>query len=320
MNWKMRRKEIRRAIKYPVLVFFIRLFILVFRFVPRTILLSVSTALGSLAFRLVGKERQKTINNLTKIYGNEKSAEQLKEMARMVFVNQALNFADYVHTLHYTTRSQFSALIDVVGEEHLNEAYNKGKGVICLMSHVGSWEFSAIMPPVLGYETTAISRAMPNERIEKLIVSYRQKRGMKNISRGNAYSALIDALKKGECLIIMIDQDTQTKGVFVDFFGMPAYTPVGAARLAIDSGAPVLPMYMKRKSGNRHQFTILPALELIQTGNMDSDLHENTRRYTETIEAIVKEVPEQWVWMHQRWKTTPEDVELYLQKKREQKN
>lgn len=318
MNWKKRRKEIRRAIKYPVLVFFIRLFILVFRFVPRKILLSLSAALGSLAFRLVGKERQKTIDNLTKIYGKEKSPEQIKEMARMVFVNQALNFADYVHTLHYTTRKQFSGLIDVVGEEHLKEAYNKGNGVICLMSHVGSWEFSAILPPVLGYETTAISRAMPNERIEKLIVSYRQKRGMKNISRGNAYPALIDALNKGECLVIMIDQDTQTKGVFVDFFGIPAYTPVGAARLAIDSGAAVLPMYMKRKPNNRHQFTILPALELLQTGNLDSDLLENTRRYTERIEAIVKEVPEQWVWMHQRWKTTPQDVELYLKKRREQ--
>src|SRR5690554_7883555 len=89
---------------------------------------------------------------------------------------------------------------------------------------------------------------MPNPRIDKLIVNYRQKRGMKNIGRGKAYPQLLDALKQGDCLIIMIDQDTQAKGVFIDFMGHSAYTPVGAARLAMDSGAPMMPVFIRRKA------------------------------------------------------------------------
>lgn len=305
----------RRAIKYPVLEFLIKGTILIFRYIPREILLRASVSLGNIAFRLVANEREKTIQHIRLVYGKEKSADEIIEMARKVFVHQALNFADYAHTLHFTTREQFSKIIDVEGEQHLREAYNEGKGVICLMSHTGSWEFSAILPPVLGYETTAVSRKMPNPRIDKLIVGYRQKRGMKNISRGNVYQSLVEALKNGDCLIIMIDQDTRTKGVFVDFFGIPAYTPVGAARLALESGAPVLPMAIKRLPNNKHKFTIAPRLPRINTGNLETDLLENTKLYTRTIEETIKETPEQWVWMHERWKTTPADVEEFLKQK-----
>jgi KDO2-lipid IV(A) lauroyltransferase len=313
---KRRITKIRRAIKYPILVFFIRVFILVVRIFPRSFALKSFAGLGGLVYRFLKKEREKTINNLTFVFGGVKSESEIKEMARRVFVNQAMNFADYVHTMHYTTRQQFSKIVDFVGEEHLAEVYKQGNGVLCLMCHVGSWEFSAIMPPVMGYETTAISRPMPNEKIDRLIVRSRQKRGMKNISRGNVYDQLVEVTKKGECLIIMIDQDTQVKGVFLDFMGKQAYTPIGAARLAIDTKAPVLPMYIKRLPNNRHQFTILPPLPYVNTGT-ESDIIENTKIYNQAIEKIILETPEQWVWMHERWKTTPEDVEKFLQKKRE---
>lgn len=316
---KQTLKKIRRAIKYPILEFFIKLFIFLVRFISRNLFLKICARLGSVAFRLVKNERAKTIQNLTYIFDEEKSKQEIEEMARQVFIHQALNFGDYVHTIHYTTRKQFSKIIDFVGEEHLKMAYEQGNGVLCLMSHVGSWEFSAIMPSVMGYETSAVSRAMPNERIDKLIVEARQRRGMKNIRREKVYDQLLEVLRKGECLIIMIDQDTRVKGLFIDFLGKPAYTPIGAARLAIDSKAPVLPMYMKRLPDNRHQFTILPPLPFVHTGEEASDLYENTRIYNQAIEAIIRETPEQWVWMHERWKTTPESLEAYLKKRQEKR-
>jgi len=312
-------KKIRRGIKYPILVFFIRLFILLVRFVPRKFVLSVNRYLGALAFRLVKKERQKTINNLSLIYGEEKSELEISAMAKEVFIHQALNFGDYVQTLHYMSRSDFSKIIDIEGEENLKAAYEKGKGVLCLMSHTGSWEFSAIMPPVMGYETTALSRPMPNPRIDKLIVGARQKRGMKNIGRGKAYPRLIEALSKGDCLIIMVDQDTQAPGVFVDFLGNRAFTPVGAARLALDTKSPVVPMFMIRQPNNRHLFKILPPLKLIDTGDRKHDLYENTRIYAGVISRFIHEHPTQWVWMHERWKTTPEDYQRFLEKKKKLK-
>jgi KDO2-lipid IV(A) lauroyltransferase len=148
-----------------------------------------------------------------------------------------------------------------------------------------------------------------------MIVAAREARGMKNIARGHSYQKLLDALARGVCLIIMIDQDTNVKGVFVDFFGRKAYTPIGAARLALDTLAPVLPMYAMRGGKKRYRFTILPEIPLINTGDIEHDLLENTKKYTQTIENIIQEIPTQWVWMHKRWKTTPEDVERYLEKR-----
>ena len=308
---KQKRKEIRRAIKYPILIFFIRFFISVARLLPIRFVELFCAFHGLLAYYLIYQERRRTLLSLSIAYGEIKTPKEIKKMGREVFVNQALNFADYLHTIKWKTRKQFSKIIDFVGEENLKTAYEKGKGVICLVSHTGSWEFSAIMPPVMGYETSAVSKATSNERINKLIVDARESRKMKNIARGKSYPKLIDALNKGECLIIMIDQDTNVKGVFVNFYGRPAYTPDGAARLALETGAPVIPMYTKRIGKSKHQFTILPEIPLVKTGNNEHDLFENTKNYTQVIENIIRETPTQWVWMHQRWKTTPEDVERF---------
>lgn len=321
MNWKKRWKKIRRGIKYPILVFLIKVFIKVIRLFPRKTVLNACAALGRTAFTLVRKERQKTIDNLSHIYGGQKSKEEIYKMAKSVFEHQALNFGDYVHTLHYMTREDFSKIMDIEGKEHLEAAYKKGKGVLCLMSHSGSWEFSAIILPVLGYQTTALSRPMPNPRIDKLIVEARQRRGMKNVGRAHTkvYPNLIEAVNNGDCLIIMVDQDTTVPGVFVDFLGKEAFTPIGAARLAMDTKAPVLPMFMIRQPNNRHLFKILPPVELIDTGNREADLLENTRIYSEIISNFISEYPEQWVWMHERWKTTPEAYQLFLEKKKRKK-
>ncbi len=316
MQIRKHKKKFIKSIKYPILLFFIRVFILTVRLFPRKWVLWVFAELGKLTFWVLKKERKKTLDNLSRVYGDKRNSKQLKQMAKKVFVHQALNFADYLHTLHYRTREDFARIMDVEGEEHLEKAYKEEKGVLCLMSHTGSWEFSAITPPVLGYETTAVSKALKNKKINEMIIGYRQKRGMKNISRGKAYPLLIEALQKGECLIIMIDQDTKVKGVFVDFFDKRAYTPIGAAMLALDTGAPVLPMFMKRMPDNRHRFIIKPPLPMVKTGNMEHDLLENTKIYTRAIEECIQETPEQWVWMHERWKTTPEDIARMLEKKK----
>ncbi len=314
MNFKKWWKKTRRGIKYPILVFLIKTFVLFVRFTPRKAVLAFCRAVGRLAFAMARSNRKKTTKNLSLIYGDRLSQSEIKDLARSVFVHQAMNFGDYIKTLHCTTREGFAGIIDIEGEEYLKAAYDQGRGVICLMSHTGSWEFSAIILPVMGYSTSALSRPLPNPRIDKLIVEARQRRGMKNISRGKAYIKLIDSINNGDCLIIMIDQDTTAPGVFVDFLGKRAYTPVGAARLALDTKVPVVPMFMRRKSDNTHQFTILPPVELVDTGNRESDLLENTIVYSKIISDYIDKYPDQWVWMHERWKTTPESQKRFLEK------
>ena len=157
---------------------------------------------------------------------------------------------------HVKNPDKFFSLIEVEGEEHLHAAYTRGKGVICLMPHMSSWEFAAITPPMLGYVTSAASQSMKMGLLEKLMVTFRGSRGMKNITRQGSYQALVDVLNRGECLILMTDQDTRVKGIFVDFLGHPAYTPLGASRLLSDTQAALVPMAMYRKKDGNYRFSI----------------------------------------------------------------
>ena len=307
MKFKECWKKIRRIIKYPILIFNLWILIFTLRFFPRKISHAYHTMLAKIAFMMVRKERNKTIKHLTEIYSNEKTTKEIYKMAQEVFIHQAINFTDYIATLHYVKLEQFK-FIDIIGEENLKKEYEKGKGVICLMSHTGAWEFSAILPPLMGYQTSAVSSSMHNRVINKLIIASRERRGMKNITRGGGYPVLLDALHKGECLIIMIDQDTKTKGIFVDFFGKKAFTPLGAAILAKRTGAPVVPMFMRRTPEKRYEFSILPAIPFVETGDEEVDLQFNTQQYTTCIETFIRKFPSQWVWMHERWKTTPENI------------
>lgn len=313
MNVKRTWKKIRRGIKYPILLFLIHTFIHIIRLFPRKFNLFFYRKVALLIYWASRRMRLLVHKNLRYAYGNKLTDKQIDEIARGVFVNQAWHFSDYVYSLHFKTRKQFSRFIDFEDIDILKKEYDRGKGVICLFNHCGPWELSVLMPPVLGFETTAVSRSLPNPHINKLIVGYREARGMKNINRnGKAYPTLIEAINKGECLIIMIDQDTKVKGVYIDFFEKKAFTPIGAARLALDTEASVVPIQIKRMPNNRYTFRALPAIETIRTGNMDNDLLQNTINYTKAMEQIVRDAPEQWVWMHERWHTTPEIEKTWM--------
>ena len=313
MDIKTLWKKIRRGVKYPLLVLLIKGFIFIIRLFPRWFNLKLYRRVALLIYRLAPKMRSKMLKNIRLAYGDTLSNDEMEGIAKGCFVNQAWHFTDYVHTLKYTQREQFAKLIDFVGEEHLQREYAKGNGVICLFNHCGPWELAVILPPVMGYETLAVSRALPNPRINNIIVGYRQSRGMKNISRdGNAYPKLIEAIRRGEVVIIMIDQDTHVKGCYIEFFGRTAFTPIGAARLALDTQASVIPVHLIRQPDNRYEFRMYPAIETTRTGNLDNDLRTNTIKYTAAMERFVREAPEQWVWMHDRWHTTPEIEQQWL--------
>lgn len=262
------------------------------------------------------KSRERALQHLNMVYGEETTLEERVDIAKAVFIEMIKSFFDYIALSRVTNKKRFFSIVEVEGEEYLRAAYKKGKGVICLIPHLSSWEFAAITPPMMGYETSAASKAMKQKFLEKLIVKYRARRGMKNITREGSYQKLIDVLHKGECLILMIDQDTKVKGFFVDFMGKPAYTPIGASRLALETGASVVPMAMTRKEDDNYRFIIYPELPVVCTENTLSDLLENTRQQTKMMEQIIRAYPKQWVWMHPRWQTTPESVEEYNRRKK----
>jgi KDO2-lipid IV(A) lauroyltransferase len=199
--------------------------------------------------------------------------------------------------------------LEVRGNEHMQEAYQKGKGILGLISHMGCWEGTAMGIPMLGVPAYAIGKKLGNEKLNALLFESRGKKGVPTLARGSSYKTILRTLKENNLIGILIDQDTEVRGVFVDFYGKPAHTPIGAAMLAMDSGAPVLPMFYLKKPDDTYTFIIEKEIPLVSTGNRRQDMEENTRRFHAVIEKYIKQYPTQWVWMHNRWKTTPEMVE-----------
>lgn len=312
---KFDKRIVRRKVVLVLLFPFLYCTIILFRILPIVWIRNFAGFVGIRFYCMAKKSRSIALANLEKIYGAELTQEEQIAIAQSVFIEMIKSFFDYMAYSRLINKRKFFELIEVEGEEHLQKAYSQGKGVICLIPHLSSWEFAAITPPMLGYETSAASKAMKQQLLENMMIKYRKRRGMKNITREGSYEKLIGVLKKGECLVLMIDQDTKVKGVFVDFMGFPAYTPCGASRLALDTGALIVPMVMTRKPDGNYKFIIYPELPLIRAGNMEEDLLVNTQRQTSVMEEMVRAYPAQWVWMHRRWNTTPEAIEKYKKEK-----
>jgi KDO2-lipid IV(A) lauroyltransferase len=157
------------------------------------------------------------------------------------------------------------------------------------------------------YPLSVVAAPIEPPRLNDLIVSLRGRMGVRTIVRGmpGAARELIRVFKEHRVLGILIDQDTEVEGAFVDFMGRPAWTPTAAAQMAIKFGAPVVFGYVQRCKGNRHTVTIEGPLELVRTGNDEQDVVTNTALFTKAIEKAIRNNPEQWVWMHRRWRRQP---------------
>lgn len=310
----IRRKTVLLILFPPLIVL-----IWIFRMLPISCVRRFADFVGKYFFKFAKKSREWALDNLARVYDGELTLEEQEHIAKSSFTEIIKGFFDYMAYSHEKNPTKYFSLISVVGEEHLRETYNRGKGVICLIPHMSSWEFAAITPPMLGYETTAASQSMKMSLLEKLMVKFRGRRGMKNITRQGSYQSLVDTLNKGECLILMTDQDTKVKGVFVDFLGHSAYTPLGASRLAADTEAAIVPMAMVRSEGGNYRFEIYPEITVQNTDNKENDLLENTKNQNKFYSDIIRKYPEQWVWMHRRWRTTPASLAAALKARAEAK-
>jgi len=302
-------KKLRKNIKYTLLVAAIKVLLAVIRILPRRVPMGIGAGLGALVFKLMKEERTKTFNNLTIAYGKEKTAAEIEAMAREVWVNLGKSVVEFAIKMKQDDPETFFKDLEVRGNQHLQEAYQKGRGILGLISHMGCWEGTAMGIPMLGIPAYAIGKKLGNEKLNALLFESRGKKGVPTLARGSSYKTILRVLSENNLIGILIDQDTDVRGVFVDFYGKPAFTPIGAAMLAMDSGAPVLPMFYLKKPDDTYVFIIEPEIPLVMTGNRRQDMEENTRRFHAVIEKYIKQYPTQWVWMHNRWKTTPEMME-----------
>ena len=284
---------------------------------PRKLLLAVNSGLCRLFYRLSKKQPAIMIGNLTKVYGPEREEGEYRRLGLRVYQCLTRTFTDYAIWGVRRGWDFFSHYFTVEGEEHLRAAYDRGKGVLLLAPHTAAWEFTAILPPMLGYETSWVTSRIKNPALGKLLVKHRESRGVHNIVRHHCYDRLVEILRNGGCVIMMTDQDSKNiRGEFVEFMGIKAYTPTGCSRLAADTGAAVVPMYTVRGDDDRYTLHICPELQPVYAPDGSYDILANTRAQNDVLSRIIYDHPDQWVWFHQRWNTTPESLARFLEEKR----
>ena len=221
-----------------------------------------------------------------------------------MYANLGMNLVE-VFRLGKVTDEFLRANIDIEGEEYAREALARNKGAVILTAHMGNWDLLCTVVPRLGYPLTVISKDIKNEGLNEFWMNIRQKFGVKFVPAHHSYRACLTALRKNELIGFILDQNMiRTEGVFVDFFGKPACTTPGMAYMSAQSGAPVVPVFMLRRENGRHLVKVLPLID--PPPNREPEvIREFTQRYTKIIEEMIRQYPDQWIWIHRRWRTMP---------------
>jgi len=214
--------------------------------------------------------------------------------------------AEFARFPRYTAANIESVVI-LDGHENFLAGQGRGKGVIYLTGHIGAWELSSFAHALYGFPLHYMARPLDNGPLEALVNKYRGLSGNKPIFKNESARQVLRVLKEAGTIGILADQNTMPEeGVWVDFFGTSACTTTGIARVALHTGAAVVPGYAYWDENLRkYRLRFEPPVELVRSGDAEGDVLANTRRFAKVIEDIIRKHPEQWIWIHARWKNRP---------------
>ncbi len=265
--------------------------------------LSFGRGLGWIYGSVIRYHRKDAIEALHRAFP-EKPHDEILGIVRSMYANLGTNAVE-LFRMPGMTDEFLRTHIDVEGEPLAKDAMARGKGVIILTGHIGNWDLLAAGTPRLGYPLTIITKVMKNKAANDFWMEMRMRFGMKTVPAHNSYRACLSVLRKNELLGFILDQNMIRKeGVFVDFFGKPACTTPGLAYLSAQSGAPVVPVFMIRLEHGRHLIKVLPPIEP-PPDRESATIRDYTQRYTKIIEEMIRQYPDQWTWIHRRWRTKP---------------
>ena len=272
---------------------------------PRPLARAAAIALSWTIYLLHVRLRRVGMRNLTWAFP-EKTRRERARILRGVFTSLGRQLAEVCLFPKYTLENVGKVVV-YDGFENFERALARGKGVLFLTAHLGAWELSAFTHSLYGHPLHIVMRPLDNGYLDRLMRRYRTMHGNSTVDKDDFVRGLLSAMKAGETVGILMDTNmTPPQGVFVDFLGMPACTASGLARIAMRTDAAVVPGFTIWDPGLRkYRLRFDPALKLIRTGNDDADVLANTALFTKVIEEYVRKYPDQWLWVHRRWKTRP---------------
>ncbi len=257
---------------------------------------------AGLWYHLDRRHREITRRNLAFALGRELSGEQRERIAQEVFRQFGHFFYECLELL-YLPRSEIRRRVVVTGSEHVREALARGKGMLGIAAHAGNWEYTVMGYGLQYHPVAVVGREHDRPAQARLIQHLRARGGNWPIPKQGGLKGIIAHLKQNHVIGIVIDQNTATtEGVLVDFFGRRTRTTPVAAILSRRSGTPVLPVLSRRLPDGRHHLDIQPPLAIIKTADKQADILQMAQEQTRAIEAWVRRFPEQWLWLHRRWK------------------
>jgi KDO2-lipid IV(A) lauroyltransferase len=273
---------------------------------PRGVARHIGAAIGAAAFVLLGRLRRVGFRNLQIAFPRLESTER-SAILRSEYRNLGWLLAEFCQMRKYTPENTHSFL-RYKGLQHYLDARDAGQGVLVLTGHLGAWELSSFYHSLMGYPMSMVIRRLDNELVDGLVNSVRCLHGNKVVHKDDFARGLISAMRNGDTVGILMDTNmTPPQGVFVDFFGTQACTASGMARVALKTGAVVLPGFLLWEESTKGYVLHFGApLELIRTDDNEADIVANTALFTKVLEEYIRCHPGQWLWLHRRWKTRPE--------------
>jgi len=273
---------------------------------PRSVARPAGAAVGRLALVLTPRLRRTGHRNLVLAFPQKSEAER-DHILRKLYRNLGWLLAEFCQMPRYT-RDQVGRFIRYEGLEHYLKAREQGKGVLILTGHLGAWELSSFYHSLMGYPMSIVIRRLDNPLVDRLVNQIRCLHGNQVLHKDDFARGLLASMRRGETVGILMDTNmTPPQGTFVDFFGHPACTGSGMARIAMKTGAQVLPGFLLwEESTQQYVLRFGEAMELPSTQDVEADAVAHTALFTKVIEDSIRQYPDQWLWVHRRWKTQPE--------------
>ncbi len=280
--------------------------IFLFRWVPLKGVVFLSKIVGILTFYLYKKYRERVIGNLSLAFGNEKDSKEIRRLAKEIFYHFTLTPLETIYLVangyHF---SRFLLNIKIEGKEHLDAALARGKGVIALGAHFGSFMLLGTRLAIEGYPFNLIVNIGRFRKLWGKLAYYQGIVGQQTIPLKPVSASIkksLNCLHRNEILYIVADEQQRRGGLPVPFFGQVAYTPSGPAIFSLKTGASILPMFVLRDDDLNRTLIIKSPLQFERTKDEKKDIERLTRQFTKAIEETVRQYPAQWAWLNRRWK------------------